>query len=108
VKLIGNSGTKNKEYLKTKMKDLKLTVRTRISDLYRGIIDFKQGYQPGSNEVKNEKNDLVTESHRILARWRNHFFQLITQPSSSVILHDLISGNLGVLSSKLGINNCTS
>jgi len=44
--------------------------------LYRGIIDFKKGYQPRCNIVKDEKGDLVADSHRIEARWRNYFFQL--------------------------------
>ena len=44
--------------------------------MYRGIIEFKNVYQPRTNVVKDEKCDLVTDSHSILARWRNHFFQL--------------------------------
>jgi len=44
--------------------------------LYRGISDFKQGYQPRTNIVKDEKDDLVTDSHSFLARWRNHFSHL--------------------------------
>jgi hypothetical protein len=44
--------------------------------LYRSINDFKKGYQPRTNTVKDEKGDLVTDSHSILARWRNHFSQL--------------------------------
>jgi len=34
------------------------------------------GYQPRTNVVQDEKGDLVTDSHSILARWRNHFSQL--------------------------------
>jgi len=44
-----------------------------IRDLYRGINDFKKGYQPRTNVVKDEKGDLVAVSHSILARWRNYF-----------------------------------
>jgi len=47
-----------------------------IRDLYWGINDFKKGYHPRTNIVKNEKGDLVTGSHSILATWRNHFTQL--------------------------------
>jgi len=47
-----------------------------VRDLYRDINDFKMGYQPRTNIVKDEKGDLVTDSHSILARWRNHFSQL--------------------------------
>ena len=38
---------------------------------------FKMGYQPGTNTVKNEKGDLVADSHNVLARWRNRFSQLL-------------------------------
>ena len=44
-----------------------------IRDLYRGINDFKKGYQPRCNIVKDEKGDLVADSHGIMARWRNYF-----------------------------------
>jgi len=44
--------------------------------LYRGIKDFKKGYKPRCNIVKDEKGDLVADSHTIVARWRNYFSQL--------------------------------
>ena len=44
--------------------------------MYRGINDFKKGYQPRCNIVKDEKGDLVADSHCIVARWRNYFSQL--------------------------------
>jgi len=43
--------------------------------LYRATNNFKKGYQPTSNIVKNKKCALVTDSHSILARWRNYFCQ---------------------------------
>jgi hypothetical protein len=45
--------------------------------LYRGIINFKKGYQPRTDIVKDEKGDMGTDSHSILARWRNYFSQLL-------------------------------
>jgi len=61
------------------LRDLKLTVRSKnIRDLYRVINDFKKGYQPRTNIVKDEKGDLVADSHSILARWRKHFSQLLS------------------------------
>jgi hypothetical protein len=45
--------------------------------LYRGINDFKKGYQPRTNIVKDEKGDLVADSYSILVRWRNYFSQLL-------------------------------
>jgi hypothetical protein len=40
-------------------------------------MNFKDGYQPGTNIVKNEKGDFITDSYSILARWSNHFSQLV-------------------------------
>jgi hypothetical protein len=46
--------------------------------LCRGINDFKKVFQPRTNIVKDEKGDLVADCHRILARRRKHFSQLLT------------------------------
>jgi hypothetical protein len=48
-----------------------------IRGLYRGITDFKKGYQPRANIIKDEKGDLVADSHSILERWRNHLSELL-------------------------------
>jgi len=45
--------------------------------LCRGINNFKKGYQPRTNIVKDDKGDLVEDSHIILARWRNYFSQIL-------------------------------
>ena len=45
--------------------------------MYRGINDFKKGYQPRTCIVKDEKGDLVADSHSIMTRWRNYFSQLL-------------------------------
>jgi len=48
-----------------------------VRDLYRGINDFKKGYQPRTITVKDEKVELVADPHSIMARWRNYFSQLL-------------------------------
>jgi len=45
--------------------------------LYRGINDFKKGYQPRTTITKDEKRDLVADPHSIMARWKNYFSQLL-------------------------------
>ena len=45
--------------------------------MYRGINDFKKGYQPRTIIVKDEKGDLVADSHSIMVRWRNYFSQVL-------------------------------
>jgi len=45
--------------------------------LHRDINDFKKGYQPATNIVKDEKGDLVADPYSIVAGWRNYFSQLL-------------------------------
>jgi len=74
----GHFRNKNKEYLKANIEELETNSKIKnIRGLYRGISDFKTGYQPRTNIVKDEKGDLVTGCHSILAWWRNHFSQLL-------------------------------
>ena len=69
---------KKKGYLKAKIEELENNSKIKyIRDLYRGINDFKKGYQPRTDIVKNEKGDLVADSHSVLATWRNYFSQLL-------------------------------
>ena len=72
---------KKKAYLKAKIEELETNSKIKnIRDLYRGIKDFKKSYQPGTNIETGDKGDLVADSHSILARWRNYFFQLFNMP----------------------------
>ena len=72
---------KKKAYLRAKIEELETNNKIRnIRDLYRGISDFKKGYQPRRNIVKDEKGDLVADSHGIVARRRNYFSQLFNVP----------------------------
>jgi len=67
-----------KAYQKAKIEELETSSKIKnIRDLYRGINDFKKGYQPRTNIVKDDKGDLVADSQSILARWRNYFSQLL-------------------------------
>ena len=69
---------KKKEYLKAKIEELETNIKMKnIRDLYRGINDFKKGYQPRTSIVNDEKDDLVADSYSILARWRKHFSRLL-------------------------------
>jgi len=47
--------------------NFKQTVITRTSNLDRGIRDFKKGYQPRTNIVKQVKGDLFAEPQNISA-----------------------------------------
>jgi hypothetical protein len=66
--------TKKQEYLKYKSNELARNSKNK--NLYRRINEFKRGYQPRSNLVKDENGDLFEDSHNILNRW-NYFSQLM-------------------------------
>ena len=71
---------KYKAYLRAKIEELETNSKIKnIRDLYRGINDFKKGYQPRCNIVKDEKGALVEDSRSTLARWRNYFSQLFNE-----------------------------
>jgi hypothetical protein len=73
----GILGGKKREYLKDKIDELATNSKNKnIADLYRGINDFKRGYQPRSNLVTDENGDLLANYH-ILNRWKNAFPQLM-------------------------------
>jgi len=68
-----------KESLRAKSYELetKSMIKKNTRDLHRGNNDFKRGYQPRTNIVKDEKGDMVTDCLSIEARWRNHFSYLL-------------------------------
>jgi len=60
---------KKKAYLRAKIEALETnTMSQNIRNLYKGISDFKKGYQPRCNIVKDEKGELVADFHTIVAR----------------------------------------
>ena len=66
---------RKREYLEAKINELETNSKNKnIRELYRGICDFKKGYQAGTGIVKDGKGDLVADSHRVLARWRKYVF----------------------------------
>ena len=69
---------KKKAYLRAKIEELESNSKiNNIRDLYRGINDMKKGYQPRTRIVKDEKGDLVADSHSIMATWRNYFSHIL-------------------------------
>jgi hypothetical protein len=69
---------KKREYLKDKIIELQSNSKNKtIRVLYRGINEFKKGYQPRTNLVKDEKGDLLADPQKIVNRWMNYFCQLL-------------------------------
>jgi hypothetical protein len=60
---------KKREYLKDKTYELAMNSKNKKTrDMFREINNFKRGYQPRSNLVKDENGDLLADSHNILNR----------------------------------------
>jgi hypothetical protein len=58
---------KKREYLKDIINELESNSKNKnIRDLYRGINEFKKGYQRRTKLVKDEKGDLLADSHKIV------------------------------------------
>jgi hypothetical protein len=69
---------KNREYMKGKITEIELNCKNKnIRHLYRGITEFKKGYQPKTNLVKDERGDLLADPQKMLTRWKNYFCQLL-------------------------------
>ena len=86
LKLADISQTKRRYNLKAKFEELETNGKVKnIRGLYRGISDFKKGYQPGTNIVKDEKGDLVAGSHSILARWMKYISQLLNVHGVNIV-----------------------
>jgi hypothetical protein len=45
--------------------------------LYRGINEFKEGYQPRINTIKDENDNLIAYPQNVLNRWKNFFNQVL-------------------------------
>jgi hypothetical protein len=68
------------EYLKDKMNVLATNSKNKnIKNIYRGIKEYKRGYQSVSNLLKDGNGDLLADYRMILIGWKNYFFQLRTK-----------------------------
>jgi hypothetical protein len=73
-----NFRNKKKEYLKGKINELAINSKNKNNgDLYRGINEFKRGYQPRSNLNKDENADLLADFNTLVNRWKSYFSQVL-------------------------------
>ena len=64
--------------MKVKIEELETNSKiNNVRDLYMGINYFKKWYQPRTTIVKDEKGDLVADSHSIMAEVEELFLQAI-------------------------------
>jgi hypothetical protein len=63
---------KKRKYLTDKINEFESNSKNKIRDLYRDITEFKEGYQPRTNLVQEERGDLLADPHTIAKRWKNY------------------------------------
>jgi hypothetical protein len=69
---------KKREYLKGKINEPETNNKNKnIRDLYRGINEFKKGYQPRINIIKDKNGNLLADPQNVLNRWKNFFNQVL-------------------------------
>jgi hypothetical protein len=69
---------KQREYLKGKINELETNNKNKnIRDLYRGINEFKKGYQPRMNIIKVGNGNLLADPQNVLNRWKHFFNQVL-------------------------------
>jgi hypothetical protein len=56
-----------------------------MSDLHRGINEYKRSYQPRSNLCKDKNGDLFADLHKILNRWKKCFCQSLNMHNASYV-----------------------
>jgi len=58
----GTFSDKKREYLKENFNELETNIKNlNIGDVYRGIREFKKGYQPRTTLVNDETDDVLEE-----------------------------------------------
>jgi hypothetical protein len=69
---------KKREYLEGKINELETNNKSKnIRDLYRGINEFKKGYQTSINIIKDQNGNLIADPQNVLNRWTNFFNQVL-------------------------------
>jgi hypothetical protein len=69
---------RKREHLKGKINELETNNKNKnVRDLYRGINEFKKGYQHGINIIRDENGNLLADPRSVLNRWKNCFNQVL-------------------------------
>ena len=83
---------KKKAYLKNRINELEENSKDKnIRDLYKGIREFKRGYQPQMNVMKDKNGDCIADSQGILNSWKDYFKNLLNvhegDHASELVVH---------------------
>jgi hypothetical protein len=59
--------------LNGRITELETIHKMNVRNVYMGINEFRKGYKPKINLVKDEKGGLLADCHSILSGWSNNF-----------------------------------
>jgi hypothetical protein len=69
---------KKREYLNGKVNNFETNSKNKnIRGMYRGINEFKKGYQPRINIKKDENGNLLADPQNVLNGWKHFFNQTL-------------------------------
>jgi hypothetical protein len=68
---------KKREHLKGKINELETKNKNKKLEILQGIYEFKKGYQPRINIIKDENGNLLADPQTVLNRWKNFFNQVL-------------------------------
>jgi hypothetical protein len=68
------SGKKKHDYMKAKGNKLEENSKNKnITEMYKGINEFKKVYQPRAYVIKKHDGTIVADTTSILSRWEQFF-----------------------------------
>ena len=69
---------KKRQYLKRKIEEINENCQNNnVRDMYKGINNFRKGFQATTEMVKDENDNLITDSSGVLNTWKNYFDRLL-------------------------------
>jgi len=69
---------KKRQYLKRKIEEIEENCQSgNVRGMYMGINNFRKGFQARTEMVKDENDNLITDSTGVLNTWKNYFDQLL-------------------------------
>jgi hypothetical protein len=86
---------KKGDYLKAKINELEANDKN-VGDLYRGINEFKKGYQPIINIVMDENDNLLTNPHSVhdVRQMGIHIAESLLESEPSLVEVEIATGKL--------------
>jgi hypothetical protein len=78
------SRKRKRDYMKAKFKNLEENSKDKnIREMYKGIIEFKKGYQPCAYVIKKYDGITVADTTSTLSRWKRFFSNLLNVNQST-------------------------